>query len=64
MKLTWNGHDIRNDRFMELFGRVISKSKLWDQLLFSVSLELPGTPDTQDDIIRIAPKKMLPYGVG
>ncbi|KAF8458936.1 hypothetical protein BGX38DRAFT_300287 [Terfezia claveryi] len=28
MKLTWNGYDIRNDRFMELFGRVISKSKV------------------------------------
>ncbi|KAF8422111.1 hypothetical protein EV426DRAFT_699595 [Tirmania nivea] len=51
MKLRWNDDIIWNDRFMELFGRAVSKSKLWAQLLFSVSLELPGAPDTQDDII-------------
>ncbi|KAF8474918.1 hypothetical protein BDZ91DRAFT_284790 [Kalaharituber pfeilii] len=50
-KLRWNGKPIQNDRFVEVFGRVISRSKLWSQLHLSASLEIPDRLTTEEDII-------------
>ncbi|KAL7274987.1 hypothetical protein RUND412_002081 [Rhizina undulata] len=63
VNLLWNGERILNERIVEKFGRIISKAEMWEQLLFSTTLELPNCSnceEPEDSIIVHLTRSMAP----